>query len=340
MKHAIHAPQHRAEPGAEAGFMMLDILIGLATIAILAGMVFPFVVREEMNKREGLVREEIQLIGDALQLYYYEHGQYPEDFDDQIFQTRFVRATLGESGLNDQWGANVRYKYVLAQEDGEAPTVTLFSRGPNGIDEEGEGDDIQLLVSSDLPATKITSGRLQVIRVAIRNIAPIVRWEYESGEDTPGTDDGGGTDDSTGGDDTGGSDGTCPDSGDDDEELVTICHRPPGNPDAGHEITINLSALPAHLAHGDTLGSCSGSDEDPPPTDGAGEDDGIGGPQLIFEPATLIGDWALVDRDRLGLGAEYDNDGWGTPFISVAGTLSVFSAGPDRIPYTADDITF
>jgi ABC-type sugar transport system substrate-binding protein len=33
-------------------------------------------------------------------------------------------------------------------------------------------------------------------------------------------------------------------------DKVTICHIPPGNPDAAHLITISTDALPAHLAHG------------------------------------------------------------------------------------------
>ena len=39
-------------------------------------------------------------------------------------------------------------------------------------------------------------------------------------------------------------------------DKVTICHIPPGNPENAHTITIDISALPAHLAHGDTLGPC------------------------------------------------------------------------------------
>jgi hypothetical protein len=44
-----------------------------------------------------------------------------------------------------------------------------------------------------------------------------------------------------------------------DEQLsgqVTICHIPPGNPNARHTITIGASAWPAHKAHGDYLGAC------------------------------------------------------------------------------------
>jgi hypothetical protein len=41
-----------------------------------------------------------------------------------------------------------------------------------------------------------------------------------------------------------------------DGDKVLICHIPPGNPDNAHEILIDDSAWPAHLAHGDYLGAC------------------------------------------------------------------------------------
>lgn len=37
---------------------------------------------------------------------------------------------------------------------------------------------------------------------------------------------------------------------------VTICHIPPGNPNARHTLEIPNSALAAHLAHGDYIGAC------------------------------------------------------------------------------------
>ncbi|MBA3665936.1 MAG: hypothetical protein H0W61_17290 [Bacteroidetes bacterium] len=36
-------------------------------------------------------------------------------------------------------------------------------------------------------------------------------------------------------------------------DTVTICHVPPGNPDNCHEITISKNALQTHLDHGDNL---------------------------------------------------------------------------------------
>jgi hypothetical protein len=50
---------------------------------------------------------------------------------------------------------------------------------------------------------------------------------------------------------------------------VEICHRPPGNPGNSHTIIVKDKALPAHLAHGDTVGACvSGCREDSECDDG------------------------------------------------------------------------
>jgi len=52
--------------------------------------------------------------------------------------------------------------------------------------------------------------------------------------------------------------GTCPADDDDDDdgngEKITICHKPETN--AEHTIEVDTSAVPAHLGHGDSMGSC------------------------------------------------------------------------------------
>ena len=40
-------------------------------------------------------------------------------------------------------------------------------------------------------------------------------------------------------------------------KKVTICHIPSSDEDKAHTIVVDESAVPAHLAHGDTLGACS-----------------------------------------------------------------------------------
>src|SRR5688572_30324522 len=41
-----------------------------------------------------------------------------------------------------------------------------------------------------------------------------------------------------------------------DTHKTTICHIPPGNPGNAHTICVGNTAVPAHLDHGDFVGTC------------------------------------------------------------------------------------
>ncbi len=47
------------------------------------------------------------------------------------------------------------------------------------------------------------------------------------------------------------------------EQKVAICHSPPGNPDNKQTIEVGVSALQAHINHGDEIGPCDGSPAPP-----------------------------------------------------------------------------
>jgi hypothetical protein len=42
-----------------------------------------------------------------------------------------------------------------------------------------------------------------------------------------------------------------------DTKKTTVCHIPPGNPANAHTICVGNDAVPAHLDHGDFLGTCT-----------------------------------------------------------------------------------
>ncbi len=42
-----------------------------------------------------------------------------------------------------------------------------------------------------------------------------------------------------------------------DTKKTTVCHIPPGNPANAHTICVGNAAVPAHLDHGDFLGTCA-----------------------------------------------------------------------------------
>ena len=47
-----------------------------------------------------------------------------------------------------------------------------------------------------------------------------------------------------------------PDPGNCSSHKVTICHKPGRKRKGGVTITVSRNALPAHMAHGDTMGAC------------------------------------------------------------------------------------
>ena len=66
---------------------------------------------------------------------------------------------------------------------------------------------------------------------------------------------------------------------------ITICHIPPGNPDAAHNITIGERALQAHLSHGDPDVPC--------------EEIQAGPTELSFAVlAALLGGWGILRYRR------------------------------------------
>jgi hypothetical protein len=69
--------------------------------------------------------------------------------------------------------------------------------------------------------------------------------------------------------------GNCDGHHGNNDTKVVICHIPPGNPDNAHTITVDESAVPAHLEHGDTLGECPVTDDGYDPNWDDGDDDEI-----------------------------------------------------------------
>jgi len=52
------------------------------------------------------------------------------------------------------------------------------------------------------------------------------------------------------------------DSKSNEQKKETICHYPPGNPENMQTMSVGKSAVPAHLAHGDSMGECVAVESD------------------------------------------------------------------------------
>ncbi|MBX9853088.1 MAG: hypothetical protein K2X86_15200, partial [Cytophagaceae bacterium] len=87
-----------------------------------------------------------------------------------------------------------------------------------------------------------------------------------------------------------------------EEEKVTICHLPPGNPDNTQTIVIPKSALKAHLDHGDKIGECPKIEPKPEKKNNFDIDKGTVVPKECFNATVTVLGCALKEG---GVGIDY-----------------------------------
>jgi hypothetical protein len=136
---------------------------------------------------------------------------------------------------------------ACADDSGEEP-----GGDPEDPEEDPESDGTRVLVCHAPPGNPDNAVTIEIGEPALP--AHLAHGDTEGacegvdpGEDVPGGDDGEEDPDGEG------------------ETKVAVCHVPPGNPDNPHTIEVDESAVPAHLAHGDTEGECV---EETPPSEG------------------------------------------------------------------------
>ena len=83
-------------------------------------------------------KQKLAAISVALQRYKQDHGQYPTSLGTLIDPHYNGRYFSTENALNDAWGHAIAYTLE--------PSPLVYSFGPDGIDDLGNGDDIVVRV--------------------------------------------------------------------------------------------------------------------------------------------------------------------------------------------------
>ncbi len=89
---------------ASHGFTMMELLLVLTLVAILASLVGPTVVSSMQAARESALKKDLQVLREALDDYYADHGRYPGQLQ-ELAEKRYVRKIPADpfTGSSDTW---------------------------------------------------------------------------------------------------------------------------------------------------------------------------------------------------------------------------------------------
>lgn len=122
-----------------AGFTLIELLVVLVIIGLLGAIVAPRFIGKAEKAKPKIARQQIELLGTALDTYKLDVGKYPEGLNLLIEtgeeeMSRWDGPYLKKKVIpKDPWGNEYVYKYP-----GDNYEYDLISYGKDG-DEGGEG---------------------------------------------------------------------------------------------------------------------------------------------------------------------------------------------------------
>lgn len=117
------------------GFTLLEMIVVVIILGLLIGLVAPKFFGHVDKAKQTEAQAQIELLGQALDLYRLEKGRYPTNEEG----LEVVRSYLKKQIPKDPWGNEFHYKYP-----GEHGDYDLISYGADNA-EGGEGNDLDIV---------------------------------------------------------------------------------------------------------------------------------------------------------------------------------------------------
>ena len=150
----------------ERGFTLIEVIVVLAVLGILVGTAMPLFVKLQDHRKGADVREELEEITQALDAYYYDKGMFPTTLRDKDFYGLYLQPGVQGTAVVDAFGGQNDYLFTKSVSPDR---VDIWSRGPNGKDDNRGGDDIAVLVQGSPPGYRKTRERMRVIVEQLAN---------------------------------------------------------------------------------------------------------------------------------------------------------------------------
>lgn len=137
------------------GFTLMEVLLVILIIGLLAGVAIFAFQGTLFGAREDTTEAKIREIQAALDRYSFDMNAYPDPdeeglaalteapADEELAKNWRGPYVKGQNALKDSWGNDFVYTLREDPDTGKRNPV-VYSRGPNGEDDSGEGDDVRL----------------------------------------------------------------------------------------------------------------------------------------------------------------------------------------------------
>jgi general secretion pathway protein G len=132
---------------ARGGFTLLEILIVLAIIGVIAAMVVPKLIGQQVTSYIKATKLSIKGLENTLDAYAVDlGGSYPQDLSVLMAQYTDLGGVVHPALLDkvpvDAWQMPFNYELPASNGSVAMQRPKIWSNGPNRNNENGSGDDI------------------------------------------------------------------------------------------------------------------------------------------------------------------------------------------------------
>jgi len=126
-------------------FTLIELLLVLIILAVLASVAVPIYTGRSRQAKIDATKASISNLETAIDLFENTYDRFPETLDELVRPpvapdgsqpARFLKSTIVPT---DGWGRSFFYK---TPGNVDTERYDIWSAGPNGLDENGSGDDI------------------------------------------------------------------------------------------------------------------------------------------------------------------------------------------------------